>query len=162
MKTAKALKASLRIAAAALGIAIGTPAFAVPVAEMKDRTAEIATRYLQVWSSSDWASVEGVPYVYGPKVRFYGRNYSQRDLIAEKQRFIRQWPVRRYAHRPGSMQVLCDEAHQRCAARSVIDFTAENPARGTLKHGSARFDLGVSFEGPKPVILYEGGSLNRH
>jgi hypothetical protein len=126
---------------------------------MKARTAEIATRYLAVWSSSDWASVEGVPYVYGPKVQFYGRNYTQADLIAEKQRFIRQWPVRRYSHRPGSMQVICNEAHQRCAARSIIEFTATNPDRGTRKHGSARFDLGVSFEGPRPVILYEGGSL---
>lgn len=154
-------KRTMLLWAAACVMMTAAPARAVPVAEMKSRTAEIATRYLQVWSSSDWASVEGVPYVYGSKVRFYGRNYSQRDLIAEKQRFIRQWPVRRYAHRPGSMQVLCNEAHQRCAARSIIDFVAENPARGTEKHGSARFDLGVSFEGPKPVILYESGSLNR-
>jgi hypothetical protein len=153
--------------ARALGIAVAvsalltTTADAVPLAEMKARTAEIATRYLAVWSSSAWASLEGVPYVYGPRIRFYGRNYSQADLIAEKQRFIRQWPQRHYMHRPGSMQVICNDAQQRCGARSIIDFAVENPARGTAKRGSARFDLGVSFEGPRPLILYEGGSLGR-
>ena len=138
------------------------PAWALSESEMKARTAEIATRYLQVWSSDSWASVEGVPYVYGPRVRFDGRNFSHADLIAEKERFIRQWPVRRYSHRPGSMQVICNAARQRCGVRSIIDYTAENPRRGTQKHGSARFDLGVSFEGPHPVILYEGGTIGRH
>ena len=80
--------------------------------------------------------------------------------MSEKRAAIRQWPVRRYGHRPGSMQVLCNLSEQKCAARSIIDFLAENPARGTAKRGSAKFDLGVSFAGPQPRILYEGGSLN--
>ena len=149
------------LALAAALVAAAAPAQAIPLAEMKARTAEIATRYLAVWSSSNWASLEGVPYVYGPRVRFYGRDYSQADLIAEKRRFIRQWPVRHYEQRPGSIQVICNEAVQRCGVRSIIDFSAENPARGTAKHGSARFDLGVSFAGPQPRILYEGGSIGR-
>jgi hypothetical protein len=149
--------------AVAIGILAGAGSVqAMPLGEMKARTVEIATRYLAVWSSSNWASLEGVPYVYGPRVRFYGRNYSHADLIAEKSRFIRQWPVRHYAHRPGSMQVICNEAKQRCGVRSVIDFTAENPGRGTRKSGSAKFDLGISFEGPHPVILYEGGTIGHH
>jgi hypothetical protein len=134
---------------------------AASVSEMRERTAEIATRYLQVWSSNDAAAVQGVPYVYGPSVRFYGRNYTQAMLMDEKRRAIRQWPIRRYVHRPGTLNVICNEATQKCAARSITDFQVENPARGTFKRGSARFDLGVSFEGPRPRILYEGGSLGR-
>ena len=148
----------------AIGMAVlgAGPASAMSLNEMKARTVEIAHRYLQVWSSSNWASLEGVPYAYGPRVRFYGRNYTHADLLAEKERFIRQWPVRHYVHRPGSMQIICNEVKQRCGIRSIIDFTAANPARGTEKHGSARFDLGISFEGPHPVILYEGGTIGRH
>jgi hypothetical protein len=134
---------------------------AASVSEMRERTAEIATRYLQVWSSNDAAAVQGVPYVYGPSVRFYGRNYTQAMLMDEKRRAIRQWPIRRYVHRPGTLNVICNEGTQKCAARSITDFQVENPARGTFKRGSARFDLGVSFEGPRPRILYEGGSLGR-
>jgi hypothetical protein len=134
---------------------------ATSLSEMRERTAEIATRYLQVWSSNDAAAVQGVPYVYGSSVRFYGRNYTQAMLMDEKRRAIRQWPIRRYVHRPGTLNVICNEATQKCAARSITDFQVENPARGTFKRGSARFDLGVSFEGPRPRILYEGGSLGQ-
>jgi hypothetical protein len=139
----------------------GWAAQAASLPEMRERTAEIAIRYLQVWSSNDAAAVQGVPYVYGPRVRFYGRDYTQGMLMDEKQRAIRQWPIRRYVHRPGTLKVMCNEGTQKCAARSTIDFQVENPARGTFKRGSARFDLGVSFEGPRPRILYEGGTTNR-
>lgn len=141
-------------------LAFGSTASAASLAEMQERTAVIATRYLQVWSSNGPASVAGVPYVYGPTVTFYGQTYTQNRLMAEKRAAIRQWPVRRCAHRPGSMQVLCNISELKCAARSIIDFVAENPARGTVKRGSARFDLGISFAGTQPRILYEGGSLN--
>ena len=154
-------RALIGIALAIAGTLAVGPTAAATLAEMQERTATIATRYLEVWSSNDAASVQGVPYVYGPRVRFYGRDYSQADLMAEKRRAIRQWPVRRYSHRPGTMTVLCNVAQQRCAARSTIDFEARNPERGTAKRGSARFDLGISFEGERPRILYEGGSLNR-
>jgi hypothetical protein len=138
--------------------AVAQPA---PPRDMKERTADIATRYLDVWSSDAASSVAGVPYIYGDRVRFYGRDMTQGDLVAEKRRVLRQWPSRRYVHRPGSMRVQCNEARLRCVASSIIDYQATNPTRGTSKRGSARFDLGVSFAGPKPVILFEGGSLGR-
>lgn len=134
---------------------------AIEPGEMKARTAMIAERYLAIWSSNDGTPVSGVPYMYGPTVRFYGRTYTQGQLAAEKRRAIQQWPVRRYVHRPGTLQVICNLPQKKCAARSIIDFEARNPARGTQKHGSAKFDLGVSFAENHPRILYEGGSLNR-
>lgn len=149
------------LVAGAVAIMFASPAFAVSPQEMKDRTAFIAERYLQIWSSSNVRPVAGVPYMYGRTVLFYGKPYTQADLQAEKQRAISQWPVRHYVHRPGTMRVICNVAARKCAARSVIDFTVANPRRGTRKSGSAKFDLGVSFAGPHPVILYEGGSLNR-
>lgn len=129
--------------------------------EMRQQTARVAERYLEIWSSNDEAAVGGVPYVYGPRVRFYGKVYSQAQLIAEKRRAIRQWPVRRYVHRPGTMKVECVAETAKCVAVSVMDFSVANPARGTGKRGSARFELGISYGGPKPVITYENGSLNR-
>lgn len=153
------MKPSLLLISAAF-LACASPALALSPTEMKERTAFIATRYLEIWSSNDAGPIAGVPYMYGPTVKFYGRDYTQDQLVAEKRRAIRQWPVRRYVHRPGSMQVVCNVPTQKCAARSVIDFKISNAERGTAKNGSARFDLGVSFAEPHPRILYEGGSLN--
>ena len=141
-------------------VAFSPSARAVSLPEMKYRTAMIADRYLQIWSSNNSSPIAGVPYMYGPTVRFYGQRYTQADLIAEKQRAIRQWPIRRYAHRPGTLNVRCNVPQQKCVAQSMIDFTVRNPSRGTAKTGSAKFDLGVSFAERHPVILYEGGSLN--
>lgn len=138
-----------------------SPARAVSPQEMKDRTAFIASRYLQIWSSNNVSPVAGVPYMYGRTVLFYGKPYTQAGLQAEKRRAISQWPIRHYVHRPGSMRVDCNFSAQKCAARSTIDFTVANPDRGTRKSGSAKFDLGISFAGPHPVILYEGGSSNK-
>ncbi len=136
-------------------------ALALSGAEMQRRTATIAERYLAIWSSNDGGAVAGVPYMYGPTVEFYGRPYTQEQLVNEKRAAIRQWPLRRYAIRPGTLRVVCNVAQAKCAARSVIDFEVANPARGTRKAGSARFDLGVSYAGRQPRILYEGGSLGR-
>ncbi len=137
------------------------PAGAQSIAEMQDRSATIAERYLAVWSSSAELSIEGVPYVYGPRVTFYGRSMDWRGLAAEKRRAVRQWPVRSYHHRPGTMQVICNGETRRCAARSIIDYRVSNPATGRRASGSATFDLGIGFAGPKPVILYENGGKVR-
>ena len=128
-------------------------------AEMEGRSATIAERYLAVWSASGELSVAGVPYVYGPRIKFYGRTLSQSALEAEKRRALRQWPVRRYAHRPGTLKVVCNVARQRCAATSTIDFSVANPRTGASRRGSAGFDLGISFAEARPVILYEGGTV---
>ena len=133
---------------------------ALGLSEMKERTALIAERYLEIWSANNTTPIAGVPYMYGPTVMFYGRRYTQDMLVAEKRRAIRQWPNRRYSHRPGSMTVDCNLRAQKCAARSLIDFEVSNGARGSRKSGSARFDLGVSFAESRPRILFEGGSLN--
>lgn len=128
------------------------------MSEMEGRSAAIAERYLQQWSNSSSGAISDVPYVYGPSVRFYGRDYTQGMLIDEKRRAIRRWPVRRYTHRPGTMQVICSGGTLKCAVRSTIDYAVANPGAGTRARGSASFDLGVSFAGPRPVILYEGGA----
>jgi hypothetical protein len=141
---------SLTLAAAALLWA--GAARALTPGEMRERTALIANRYLQIWSSNAASPVAAVPYMYGKTVLFYGKPYTQADLQAEKRRAIAQWPVR---------QILCNVEARKCAARSTIDFAVSNPERGLRKSGSAKFDLGVSFAGPHPVILYEGGSSNR-
>jgi hypothetical protein len=136
----------------------GTAAWAAEPLEI--RTGTLATRYLQVWSSDGATSVRSVPDLYERRVTFYGQQYTHHQLMAEKRRAIRRWPVRRYAHRPGTLRIKCDRRHQTCMASSIIVFAVANPPRGLAKHGSAKFALGINFAGPHPRIFYEGGSVN--
>lgn len=162
MRTIRSKAAAALTGAVLSSVVLSTGAQAQSRAEMEARSATIAERYLAVWSSSGELSVAGVPYVYGPRIKFYGRTLSQSALAAEKRRALRQWPVRSYVHRPGSMQVICNERTLRCAVRSIIDYQVSNPGTGRRARGAASFDLGVSYEGPRPVILYEtGGPLRR-
>jgi hypothetical protein len=139
-------------------LVFGTAALAS--SPLEERTAVIAKRYLQVWSADGAASVRSVPSLYEGAATFYGRTYTHHELMAEKRRAIRRWPIRRYAHHPGTMRIKCDLPSRRCTARSVIDFRVASPRRGTIKHGSAKFVLGISFARPSPRIFYEGGSVN--
>src|SRR4051794_40278894 len=68
------------------------------------RTGTLATRYLQVWSSDGATAIRSVPDLYERRVTFYGQQYTHHQLMAEKRRAIRRWPVRRYAHRPGTLR----------------------------------------------------------
>ena len=127
---------------------------------LEERTAALATRYLQVWSVSGAASVRSVPSLYERATTFYGRTYTHHELIAEKRRAIRRWPIRHYAHHPGTMRIKCDLPNRRCMARSIIDFRVASPQRGKVKDGSAKFVLGINFARRHPRLFYEGGSVN--
>lgn len=129
------------------------------VREMEARAAEIAQAYLAAWSRSPDGAVGDVPYVYGPNVRFYGRTMSHADLQRAKRGAVRQWPIRRYSHRPGTMRITCNARKLRCASQSIIDYHVSNPATGRVARGSTTLDLGISFAGPRPVILYESGKV---
>ena len=116
--------------ALAVGCGCPAPSFAQsgqagPAAAMEQRSAQFTGSYLQVWSSSSRAAVAAVPRLYAPRVLFYGRVLGRRGLMREKARFVQRWPVRHYAHRPGTIQVSCDAHASKCMVRSVVDWRAE-------------------------------------
>jgi len=137
---------------AQLGQADASPA-------LEQRSALFARSYLQLWSSDSRAAIAQVPQLYAPRVLFYGRVLNRRGLMREKARFVQRWPVRHYAHRPGTMRVSCEAHAPRCMVRSIIDWRAESPARRAASQGSSRFAQGINFSAPNPVVFREGGSV---
>jgi len=140
------------------------PAFAQsgqagPASSLEQRSAQFAGSYLQVWSSSSRAAITQVPQFYAPRVLFYGRVLDRRGLMREKARFVQRWPVRHYAHRPGTMRVNCEAYAAKCMVRSVVDWRAESPARRAASQGSSRFEQGLDFSASNPVVFREGGSV---
>jgi len=131
-------------------------------ARLQQRSAALAHSYLQTWSSNARAALEQVPQLYAPRVCFYGRVLDRSRLMREKAAFLRRWPVRRYAHRPGTMQVSCDAGSRRCLVRSVIDWQAESPARHVVSRGASRFEQGIDLSGSRPVVFLESGAVLSH
>jgi hypothetical protein len=144
---------------AAAPVAAQTAAEAKDLAAMGDRSADLANSYLRLWSSSNAAALADVHEIYAPRVKFFGRGMDRRSLAAEKKRFVRRWPIRSYAHRPGTMRVQCNPTTRACVVKSIIDWKAAAPQRHAVSRGSSRFELGVDFSGPQPLVLYENGSV---
>src|SRR5215212_5128648 len=129
------------------------------ITNMQQCSAELARSYLQTWSSNSKAALDQVPQLYAPRTRFYGQLVDHRRLMREKAGFIQRWPVRHYAHRPGTMRVDCDAHSARCFVRSVIDWRTASPARRAVSRGIARFEQGIDLSGSRPVVFLEGGSV---
>ena len=107
------------------------------MARMHRRAEALAQRYLVGWSSGNAQALADVQALYGPRVNFYGKFIDQRSLFAQKRSFGLRWPIRRYSHRPGTMQVTCDAATKACLVRSIIDWRAASPARGAVSRGAS-------------------------
>ena len=131
------------------------PSVAFARDSMEATAAKLSRAYLGVWSSNSSAAIRQVSFIYGSRVRFYGRLLSRSDLHAEKRRFIQRWPIRRYALRPGTVRVTCAGPNARCAVRGVLDWRTESPSRGVQAHGSSRFVQAFDFqeEGPGAPLV---------
>src|ERR671920_1425348 len=99
------------------------------LAAMRDLSADLANSYLRIWSSSDESALADVREVYAPRVNFYGRVLDKRGITAEKMRFVRRWPIRRYSLRPGTTRVNCDANRRACVVKTLIDWEAAAPQR---------------------------------
>ena len=129
---------------------------------LQQRSADLARSYLQTWSSNARVALDQVPRLYAPRVRFYGRVLDRNRLLREKAAFVQRWPVRHYAHRPGTVQINCDAGSRRCLVRSVIDWRAESPARRAVSRGASRFEQGIDLSGSRPVVFLESGAVLSH
>jgi hypothetical protein len=142
---------------------VGTPSLAqVPerdLATMRDLSADLANSYLRIWSSSDEGALADVHEVYASRVNFYGRVLDKRAITAEKMRFVRRWPIRRYSLRPGTTRVDCDYNGRTCVVRTLINWEAAAPARRAVSRGVSEFKLGVGFSGQQPLVISEGGRV---
>jgi hypothetical protein len=135
------------------------PSVASARGSMEATAVRLSRAYLGAWSSNSSASLRQVSFIYGPRVRFYGRVLSRSGLHAEKRRFIQRWPIRRYALRPGTVRVSCSPLKARCTLNGVIDWRTESPSRAVRAHGSARFVQGFDFSTGRPLIVFESGSV---
>lgn len=137
------------------------PAGAVPGSQDPASAARrFAIDYLAFWSAPNATALETTPDFYAPRVEFYGRAMSARAILEEKRRFVRRWPERQYNPRLDTMQARCGPAAL-CVVRTVLDFTAANPERGKRSQGTARLELGVKFQGGRPVIVSETSRVDR-
>jgi hypothetical protein len=114
---------------------------------------QFALSYLDFWSRPNAATLFASPVFYAPRVRFHGKAMRPSELMAEKQRFVRRWPVRRYEPRLDTLITSC--RGDVCTVRTSFDFSAAAPARGTRSRGRGDLELAIRFAGRRPYIVAE-------
>jgi hypothetical protein len=120
----------------------------------------LSDAYLDSVSSPGDGIAAAAPRFYAPQVRFHGRMMSLAALMAEKRRFARRWPERRYEPQ-GDPRVSCNAATATCLVRTIHEFTAESPGRGARSQGVGELVLTVSFASGRPVIVEETSRVLR-
>ena len=90
-------------------------AHAQPVDGGSRASAEQAIQaYLAMWSSNADITAANVDRFYAPEVTYYGKRFSRAEVLADKQAYIRAWPVRSYREVPGTFAAKCNADRSLC------------------------------------------------
>ncbi len=107
-----------------LGAALGVALFSQAHAQSRDNATTEAERsvqnYLALWSSNQEINEASVDRFYAPRVVYYGKGFTRAQVLADKERYIRQWPVRLYKEVPGSFAAKCNQDHRVCRASVIM------------------------------------------
>lgn len=107
--------------------------------------------YLAMWSHNDAVTAAAVDRFYAPSVVYYGKRFSRAEVLADKLRYIKAWPVRHYAEVPGSIQARCNADRSRCHVSVIMAWRRVGRSAG-VSVGRARvaFDF-VPAEGGRKI-----------
>src|SRR3954451_20640968 len=114
---------------------------------------QFALSYLDFWSRPNASTLFATPVFYASRVKFHGRTMTPEQLLVEKSRFVRRWPVRRYEPRLDTMDTRC--RGEVCMVRTRFDFSALSPARDRRSAGLAELELAIRFAEGRPYIVRE-------
>jgi hypothetical protein len=107
--------------------------------------------YLAMWSRDSDINAASVDRFYAPEVDYYGKHLSRAAVLADKLRYIRAWPQRRYTEVPGSIQARCNPDRSRCRVSIVMAWRRVGRS-ANVSVGRARmtFDF-VPVEGSRKI-----------
>ena len=110
------------------------------------------SHYLATWSSDETFNADSVRRYYADPAIYYGKRMSNAAILAEKQSYVRAWPVRHYALVPGTLSVACRSGRAVCVVTGVMRWSRQS-AHGQQSRGSARLSL--------TSTLASGGRITR-
>ncbi len=115
--------------------------------------------YFAMWSSNAGINAGLVARFYAPDVTYYGKRMSRAQVLADKQAYIRAWPVRSYREVPGTFSARCTRDLGLChvttdmAWRRVSRSGAESTGQATISFDFVPADGGrkIAREGARVI-----------
>ncbi len=139
----------------------------IQLSQLQRRSKEFIAALYRTTSGPDDEALAVLNNIYAETVRYFGKELSREQVVAQVQRFIERWPVRQYTPKEGSVTIDCDEALLTCAVNGQVQFDAQSATRNERSTGLATFGYSLSFRSPGqvPKIVVESGAVlerNKH
>jgi hypothetical protein len=97
--------------------------------------------------------------IYADNVEYYGAKKTVRDVLADKQKWLRRWPIQNYQVRLESMTTNCVERMLECMATGIVDWVAKSPERSASAIGSSRFSFYLGKVSPERFVIMRENSV---
>ena len=117
--------------------------FTPPANAQSSADGNVLQAFLTLWSKDAGVTQASVDRLYAPVVVYYGKRFSRRDVLADKLRFARHWPIRDYGQEPGSLKKSCSADGAHCILRAVMTWRRESQSHVTT---TGRAQLRLDFE----------------
>ncbi len=115
--------------------------------------------YLALWSHNSDITAVAVDRFYAPEVVYYGKRLTRAQVLADKLRYIKAWPVRQYSEVPGSIQARCNGDRSRCRVSVVMTWRrVARDAEVSLGRARISFDF-VPVEGGRKIARESARNL---
>lgn len=133
----------------AVGLALAAPARAQSGPEPGDEGAIGA--YLAMWSHNADVTAAAVDRFYAPRVTYYGKRFTRAQVLADKLRYIKAWPVRHYAEVPGTIKARCNGDRSQCRVSAIMSWRrVARDARVSTGRARITFDF-VPADGGRKI-----------
>jgi hypothetical protein len=118
---------------------------AAPATSPPDDPALVQAQNMATFVSSYFAAgstgnIDDMRKYYANSVMYFGKKMSIDNIIDEKKRFVKRWPIRDYAIRHGSVRVKCTDI---CTVVGVVDWNVKSLDRDATTFGSAAFTFNI-------------------
>lgn len=98
--------------------------------------------YLALWSHNADVTAAAVDRFYAPSVLYYGKHLTRAQVLADKQAYIKAWPVRHYSEVPGTIQAHCNGDRSRCRVSVIMAWRrVSRHARVSVGRARIAFDF---------------------
>jgi hypothetical protein len=114
-----------------------------------ERRAEFFVYYLTAVESR--GNVDDLSHYYSDTINYYGKPTAKSGVVADKIKFRRRWPNRKYTIRPESLTIACDIT--RCTADGMIDFDVSNAGKRSTGTASFTYHLLMRLNDSEPPLL---------
>jgi hypothetical protein len=122
---------------------------ASPVPLTPARQAAFVVYYLTTVENR--GDVDDLSAYYSDIINYYGKPTAKSDVVADKMRFMRRWPNRKYTIRPQSLTVACDI--MRCTVDGMIDFDVSNAGKRSIGAASFTYHMLMKHNNSEPPDL---------